>query len=431
MSAITRTIALFTCFTAAALAATAGDTTHVASPAPTAVDVPLVLTPGFKSSTIANNLGQARHLVVAANGDIFVKLNKLNNGKGIVHLHSTDGKTYTVASSFGNYEGTGMTIKKGYLYASSNSEVFRYKIDEKTGVVDVASEQKIITGLLNGGEHNSKSVILDNAGNIYVNIGAPSNDCQPEGHDREKGVPSLDPCPLLPKAGGIWQFKADKSNQSYPEGVHYATGLRNVVGLDWNSEVNDLYVMQHGRDQLFQNYPELFDTIAGAENPAEELYRVKKDADCGWPYCYYDNDKKEKLLNPEYGGDRNKVGPCESKVHSLVQFPGHLAPNGLLFYTGNQFPAKYRNGAFIAFHGSWNRAPEPQAGYFVVFVPFKNGVPSGKWEVFANGFAGVDLSVKGARAKYRPCGLAQGPDGSLYVSDDSKGTIWKIQYATN
>ncbi len=333
MSLITRTAVLLTCFTAS-LAAVAGDTTHVA-PA-TAIhatdDVPLVLAPGFKSTTIANGIGQARHLVVAANGDIFVKLNKVVNGKGILQLHSTDGKTYTVVSAFGNYEGTGMTIKNGYLYASSNSDVFRYKINEKTGVVDVASEQKIITGLLNGNEHNSKSVVLDNAGNIYVNIGAPSNDCQPEGHDREKGVPSLNPCPLLPKAGGIWQFKADVSNQSYAEGVHYATGLRNVVGLDWNTEVNDLYVMQHGRDQLFQNYPELFDTVAGAENPAEELFRIKKGADCGWPYCYYDNDKKEKLLNPEYGGDRSKTGPCESKVHSLVQFShGHLAPNGLLF----------------------------------------------------------------------------------------------------
>jgi glucose/arabinose dehydrogenase len=245
--------------------------------------------------------------------------------------------------------------------------------------------------------------------------------------DRTKGSPGQDPCPLLPIAGGIWQFKADKTNQSYPEGVHYATGLRNVVGLDWNTESNDLYVMQHGRDQL-QDYPDLFTTKAGAENPAEELFRIKKGADCGWPYCYFDNDKKQKLLNPEYGGDRSKVGRCEDKVHSLVQFPGHLAPNGLLFYTGKQFPEKYRNGAFIAFHGSWNRAPEPQAGFFVVFVPFKNGAPSGKWEVFADGFAGGSLA-SGARAKYRPCGLAQGPDGSLYVSDDNNGTIWKIAYS--
>ena len=150
--------------------------------------------------------------------------------------------------------------------------------------------------------------------------------------------------------------------------------------------------MQHGRDMLFQFYPEMFRSESGAENPAEEMFRIKKGADCGWPYCYFDNDKNAKLLNPEYGGDRNKVGRCEMKTKSIVQFPGHLAPNGLLFYTGSKFPAKYKNGAFIAFHGSWNRAPEPQAGYFVVFVPFKDGMPTAKWEVFADGFAGANIN---------------------------------------
>ena len=109
-----------------------------------------------------------------------------------------------------------------------------------------------------------------------------------------------------------------------------------------------------------------------------------------------------------------------------------MAPNALLFYTGNQFPEKYKNGAFIAFHGSWNRAPLPQEGYFVAFVPFKNGKPNGEWEIFANGFSGLtgDEKVKNPRnAKARPCGLAQGPDGSLYVSDDNKGAIFKISYA--
>jgi len=279
-----------------------------------------------------------------------------------------------------------------------------------------------VTGLWNRRQHESKSIALDNAGNIYVNIGAPSNVCQQQ--DRTKGSPGKDPCPILDSAGGIWQFKVDKLNQSYGEGIRYATGLRNVVGLDWNNESNDLYVMQHGRDMLYQTYPEMFDEKAGAENPAEEMFRIKKGSDCGWPYCYFDNDKKAKLLNPEFGGDRVQAGRCEDKVKSIVQFPGHLAPNGLLFYTGLKFPEKYRNGAFIAFHGSWNRSPQPQAGFFVAFVPFKDGMPSGKWEVFADGFAGANVD----RATYRPCGLAQGPDGSLYVSEDNNGTVWKISY---
>lgn len=388
----------------------------------------ITLPTGFKSVVVATDLGRARHLTVAANGDIFVKLEKLKDGKGIIRLHAANGDGKADATSgFGNYVGTGIIIKNGYLYASSNSDVYRYKIDEKTGTVDVGSEQKIVTGLVDNNQHNSKSLALDNDGNIYVNIGAPSNCCQV--NDRVKGSPGQDPCPILEKAGGIWQFKADKLNQSYAEGVRYATGLRNVVGLDWNTEVNDLYVMQHGRDMLFQFYPELFTQKEGAENPAEELFRIKKGADCGWPYCYFDNGKQQKLLNPEYGGDRKKEDRCADKTKSIVQFPGHLAPNGLLFYTGNQFPDKYKNGAFIAFHGSWNRAPEPQAGFFVVFVPFKDGMPAGKWEVFADGFSGFTSGASTGQAKYRPCGLAQGPDGSLLISDDNNGTIWKVSYS--
>jgi glucose/arabinose dehydrogenase len=389
---------------------------------------PITLPQGFRSVVVTSGLGKARHIVVAANGDVFVKLEKLKDGKGILQLHDAngDGKADNI-SGFGNYRGTGITIKNGYLYASSDKEVFRYKINEKEGKVDTASEQKIITGLVAKNQHETKSLTLDNEGNIYVNIGAPSNCCQVQ--DRLKGSPGQDPCPILEKAGGIWQFKADKTNQSYAEGVRYATGLRNVMGLDWNNQVNELYVMQHGRDMLFQFWPEMFTQKEGAENPAEEMFRIKKGNDCGWPYCYYDVDKQQKLNCPEYGGDRKKDDRCADKTKSIMQFPGHLAPNALLFYTGNQFPEKYRNGAFIAFHGSWNRAPEPQAGFFVVFVPFKDGMPSGKWEVFADGFSGFNAGASTGKAQYRPCGLAQGPDGSLYISDDKDGMIWKVSYS--
>ncbi len=383
----------------------------------------LKLPSGFAAITVAENTGRARHIAVNTNGDVFIKLGRLSNGKGIVRLRDTNGDGKADDSmKFGSYDGTGIAIKNGYLYASSDEDVYRYKLNDKGDVLNPEEPEKIITGLYRkGGHHSSKSLALDNQGNIYVNIGAPSNICQ---DDPSKASPGMNPCPLLEKSGGIWQFKADKLNQTQNDGVRFATGLRNVVGLDWNNEVNDLYVTQHGRDMLFQFYPQWYDQKAGAENPAEEMFRIKKGVDCGWPYCYYDNDKQQKLLNPEYGGDRNKEGVCAGKEKSVVQFPGHLAPNALLFYTGTQFPEKYKNGAFIAFHGSWNRSPEPQAGYFVVFVPMKNGMPAGKWEVFAEGFAGENIN----RAKYRPCGLAQGPDGSLYVTDDNKGNVWKISY---
>ena len=133
------------------------------------------------------------------------------------------------------------------------------------------------------------------------------------------------------------------------------------------------------------------------------------------------------MLAPEYGGN-GKIESNKNYLPPSLAFPGHLAPTAVLFYTGNQFPEKYKNGAFIAFHGSWNRSPEKQAGFFVVFAPFENGKPTGKWEIFANNFAGTKDVISPRNAKYRPCGLAQGPDGSLYVSDDTKGAIFKISY---
>jgi glucose/arabinose dehydrogenase len=171
----------------------------------------------------------------------------------------------------------------------------------------------------------------------------------------------------------------------------------------------------------------LYDTTTNANLPAETMYEMKQGDNAGWPYVYYDPIQNKKMLAPEYGGDGKTEGRGEYKNPAMA-FPAHMAPNALLFYTGSMFPEKYKNGAFIAFHGSWNRAPLPQEGYYVAFVPFENGKPTGKWEIFANGFAGVDVITSTRAAQHRPCGLAQGPDGSLYVSDDNKGTIYRILY---
>ena len=394
----------------------------VAQPAGITIKTPQ----GFATTSVAANMGRVRHIVANSNGDLFLKLERLNKGKGIIRLRDTN-KDGVIDDSlyFGNYVGTGIAIKNGYLYASSNSEVFRYKLTNSKEGVDTTNVEKIVTGLVDDRQHNSKSITLDNAGNIYVNIGAPSNVCQEQ--DRQQGSKGKMPCPILEKAGGIWQFKADQLNQSYKEGVRYATGVRNCVGLDWNTEVNELFITVHGRDMLFQHYPSLYDQKLGAELPSETFYMVKKGDDCGWPYVHWDHLQNKKILNPEYGGDGKLTG-AEKAISPLVGFPGHMAPNALLMYTGNQFPARYKNGAFIAFHGSWNRSPEPQEGFYIVFVPMKNGKPTGKWEVFADGFSGMQSVTNLNSAKYRPCGLAQAPDGSLYVSEDNKGNIWKISY---
>jgi glucose/arabinose dehydrogenase len=227
----------------------------------------------FKATILAQNIGNARHIVVTPQGGIYVKLAKPVNKKGILFLQESNGKA-VVKSGFGNYEGTGIYIKEGYLYSSSNEEVFRYKLNSNNEVINPDAPEKIVTGLISRWQHESKSLVLDNDGNLYVNIGAYLNSCQEK--DRQKGSMGIKGCPVLDSAGGIWMFKADKLNQSYGDGVRYATGLRNVVGLDWNQQDNQLFVMQHGRDQLHDIFPDLYTVQQSALNPAECMFALKK-----------------------------------------------------------------------------------------------------------------------------------------------------------
>lgn len=406
----------------------------------------LRLANGFRALVFADNLGKARHAVVdPTSGALFVKLEKLNDGKGIVELMDTNGDgraDQTVL--FGNYPGTGMGIYNGYLYASSDTSVYRYKLTNGK-VLETTPAEPIVVGLTLQRQHASKSLALSPDGKLFVNFGAPSNACQEK--DRQKGSKGMDPCPILENYAGIWVFDANKPNQRQSDGKRYATGIRNAVALDWNTATNSLYALQHGRDNL-NNWGGMFNDTVSAELPSEEFLMVKEGSDFGWPYCYNDHVRNKKFLAPEYGGDGKTEDRCAGKEKPIMAFPGHWAPNDLLFYTGgnggaNAFPARYKNGAFVCFHGSWNRAPLKQGGYFVAFIPFgKDGRPSGKYEVFAENFAGVAEPAKPGEtanagkpdlvspgdAKARPMGLAQGPDGSLYVTDSVKGKVWRVMY---
>jgi glucose/arabinose dehydrogenase len=271
--------------------------------------------------------------------------------------------------------------------------------------------------------HAPKGIAIGSDGQLYVNIGAPSNSCQVQ--DRAPESPGQDPCPLLEIAGGIWRFDPKRSGQTQLDGQRYATGLRNALAMAVDPGTGSLFAAQHGRDQLAANWPKLYNEERSAELPAEEIFRIEPGGDYGWPYCYYDWRQRQKVLQPEYGGDGRTVGRCESVPRPVVAFPGHWAPDGLTFYNSRIFPLKYRGGLFIAFHGSWNRAPLPQAGYKVMFVPIARGIATGPAEVFADGFAGAVVTPNGA--KYRPTGLAVGPDGSLYVaSDQGEGAVFRI-----
>jgi mono/diheme cytochrome c family protein len=155
---------------------------------------------------------------------------------------------------------------------------------------------------------------------------------------------------------------------------------------------------------------------------------LKQGANLGWPYSYWDPYKKARMAAPEYGGDNRKRDDNPAFDKPIIAFPAHWTPLQMCLYDGTQFPDHYRNGMFLAFHGSWNRAPLPQAGYRVVFIPFDAvGMPTGQYENFAMGFAGGDESNI-HNAHYRPCGVAVGPDGSLLISETEKGRIWRVIY---
>jgi glucose/arabinose dehydrogenase/mono/diheme cytochrome c family protein len=388
---------------------------------------------GFEVVVVVDSLkGRARHMAVNDNGDIYVKARFPRDGGNIALRDTTgDGKA-DIIQPFGDYKrdgsyGTAMRIHNGYLYYSSELVVYRSKLKPGQLVPDSEIEVLLTDDHPHGThEHVAKPLAFDKAGNMYVPFGANSNNCQEV--NRTPNSPGMNPCPILKDHGGIWRFDANRQGQLQKDGYLFATGLRSVVALDWNQDDNNLYVIQHGRDDLLRLWSRLYTPWQSAELPSEEFLRVKDGTNAGWPYCYYDQIKNQKLVAPEYGGDGTMVGDCDKYEKPLIGFPGHWAPNDLLFYQGNQYPERYRHGAFIAFHGSTNRAPYPQAGYFIAFVPFKDGQPSGPWEVFADGFAGVDPIVNTNDAKYRPMGIALGPDGSLYVCDTEKGKIWRIMF---
>ncbi len=400
----------------------------------------LTLPQGFCAKVVADNIGPTRHLVVTATGDIYTVLAAAGGPlaaaptgpqpPAVIGLRDKDGDgTYETQEKFGpGLQGTGMALSKdNYLYVGSNTSVVRFKLDG-TSLVPKGDPEVIVGDIPRAGPHAAKSIALGENGELFVHVGSPTNACQPQAQDRRPGVAGEKPCSTLDLYGGVWKYDANKAGQKHVAPARFTTGERHTPALAWNPVVHQLYDVQNGRDQLNIIDPKNFTAEDNATRPAEEMHLLKQGANFGWPYCFYDIPSKKRLVTPEYGGDGKTEGDCAKYDKPIAVFPAHNAPVGLLFYTATQFPAEYRNGAFIAFHGSWNRAPLPQDGFNVRFVPFKGELPSGADKIFANGFAGPNPVQGNAQAAHRPVGLAQGPDGSIFVTDDTKGRIWRISY---
>ncbi|HTU32805.1 MAG TPA: c-type cytochrome, partial [Candidatus Acidoferrum sp.] len=323
----------------------------------------------------------------------------------------------------GGRGGTGIGIYKDWLYAEINDRIVRYALTSGS-IVPQGSAETIVSGLPLTGDHPMHPFIIDSDGSMYVDVATPTNSCQVE--NRQPGSPGENPCTELETRGGVWRYSATELNQKFSSARRYATGIRNAEGFGIDAS-GRIFVTQHGRDQLHANWPKLYKPSEEATLPAEELLLLKQGGDYGWPECYYDGMQRKLVLAPEYGGDGGRrVGVCADKLGPIAAFPAHWAPNGMALYNKQQFPARYHGGVFIAFHGSWDRAPYPQGGYNVVFQALRDGRASGNCEVFASGFAGASESP--GAALHRPSGVAVGPHGSLYVADDVRGTIYRILY---
>jgi len=344
----------------------------------------LTLPPGFRANLFATGLDNARWLQIAPNGDILLAEAEANK---ITLLRDADGdgkaemKT-TFADGFQRPHG--MAFANGKFYVADALGI--YSFPYKDGDTKVSGPRTQVTepgafGKLGG--HWTRNLAVDSKGDLYVAIGS-------NGNINDKDVP----------------HRAAVSKVVGSKLVQFGTGLRNPVGITFYPGTDDLYVVVNERDG------------EGDELVNDYLTRVQQGDFYGWPYAYLGQHEE-----PSLKGKRPDL-VAKAKVPDVL-FRSHSAPLGLLFYTGTQFPAQYRGGAFVAHHGSWNAA-NPR-GYKIVYVPFNNKRPAGGYDNFALGFWTTGEAPAGVMG--RPVGLAQAKDGSLLVADDVGNAVWRISYS--
>ncbi|HEU4700224.1 MAG TPA: PQQ-dependent sugar dehydrogenase [Gemmatimonadales bacterium] len=386
----------------------------------------LALADGFCARLVARNLGAVRQLAVAPDGTLYAALSRGSAFTGKQELTSSIGGVlafrdangdgdFDERAAFGPGPGNAVAVVDGHLYFALRDRIVRWRLTPGR-LEPVGDPETIVRDLPADGDHYAKAIAFGPGSTLYVSVASASNSCQKV--NRLSASPGRDPCPELARRAGIWRFDRNRPGQTEADGTRFATGIRNGSAIAVRPGTDELWVAMNGRDQLSQSWG--FSDQVNAENPGEELLLVRPGQDYGWPYCYWSVQYGRKVLAPEYGGDGKSVGRCARAADPVMVFPAHWAPLALAFGPGpaSGLDTGGQGGLFVAMHGSWNRAPLPQAGYRVVYVPFANGRPTGRFVTFA-------ASADGATG-LRAAGVAVAPDGSVYISDDNAGKIWRV-----
>lgn len=386
---------------------------------------------GFAATTFADDLMHIRQTAMSRDGVIYVIHLEADGGSALTALKDDDGDGIADRRErFGGPPGAGVKTRvdaegREWLYAAYKRDIVRWPLAPGE-LAPTGARERVVGGFARKPEHEWKMIAFDDDGGMLVMIGAPSNACMER--RRKKGSPGQQPCPQIEDAAGVWRFDADALDQRPEDGEHFAVGLRNAVAFEWSGAHGGLYAGQMGRDVLSRYFPDLYTEADSAELPSEEFFHIERGDDLGWPYSYHDWRVDARMVMPEYGGDGKTT--TDAYKAPVLGFPGHWAPSGLAFFPpdGPGFPARYRDGAFIAFKGGWNRSPLPQEGFRVVFLPVRDGVAAGPYETFADGFRGQPVVRHQGQSAILPIGLNVGNDGALYMGDQAGGRLYRITW---
>ena len=334
------------------------------------------LPPGFEISVFASSVKDARAMTLGSNGTLFVGSREAGNVYAIVDRNHRGHADEVITIAHGLNEPNGVAFHDRSLYVAEIDRIWRYDNIESQ-LKNPPRPQLVYSGFPSDEHHGWKFLAFGPDGMLYSNIGAPCNVCEP-------------PDPYA----SIARMKPDGSAFEI-----FARGIRNTVGFDWNPLTKVLWFTENGRDQMGDNIP-----------PDELNIAPRAGMNFGFPKCHGSN-----IPDPQFGSPAD----CDKSTPPALEFPAHVAPLGMRFYTGSMFPPEYRNQIFVAEHGSWNRS-EP-IGYGVVLVRIENNKPV-KWEPFAEGW------LQKGQAWGRPVDVQVMPDGALLVSDDKADTIYRITY---